>query len=448
MNESEHILYNIQAEREVIGGMLVDDTGRATMLLKESNVTTEWFYDPYNRIMMGLILDLIRHHHPVSLAAMLELTNRANSVFPLANSDVNAYIDDFTTISHYEWNLEVLRTNYQRRRLLAVLELAPGQVASEKNPMELAAELKHSIDECFDDNDIETRTTDDIRNEIRMLHDRAQKVGAVGVPSRYSQVQKVTSGYPLSKMTLVAARPSIGKTTFCCNESRFMVQGAIPINVGWISLDDTEIDLYRTMAGEAAGIDLMKFAQGDFNIEEGKRFDAELERLLEGRTFINDKKMTIDHIVNWIMYMKQKKQLRAVFVDYVQIIQSNDYMAKWSQLQKVTHWSHELHRVAKTAGIALIVMSQLNRSSEIPPGTRTEDRWKFVPRLSSLKEAGSLEEDAHLVKLLYNDPTLVDAEKMNVVPIVIDIAKNKKGPKERVTLTYRKDKQRIEQRAS
>ena len=366
----------------------------------------------------------------------------------LANSDVNAYIDDFTTLSHYEWNLSVLRKNYQRRKLLGILEQAPAQIASEKDPLELAAELKHSIDDVFDEDDLETRTHDDIRNEIRMLHERAKNVGATGVPSRYSQVQKVTSGYPLSKMTLVAARPSIGKTTYCCNESRFMVQGSVPINVGWISLDDTEIDLYRTMAGEAAGVDLMKFAQGDFTLEDGKRFDAELERLLEGHTFITDKKMTIDHIVNWIMYMKQKKQLRAVFLDYVQIIQANDYMARWSNLQKVTYWSHELHRVAKTAGLALIVLSQLNRSSEIPPGTKTEDRWKFVPRLSSLKEAGSLEEDSHLVKILYNDPTLVDAEKMNVVPVVVDIAKNKKGPKERITLTYRKDKQRIEQRAS
>ena len=448
MSEDEHILYNIAIEREIIGGILIDQTGRAEMLLSEWKVTTDWFWDPYNKIMIGLALDLLEHHCPVTLGAIIELTTRTKTVFPLAAEDVNSYCNDFTTISHYEWNLDTLRKNWRRRALIGICEDAPDKIASLKDPYELASELKHSIDDVFDEDDIEVRTPDDIRTEIRLMHTRAKAVGATGIPSRYAKIQKITSGFPLSKMTLIAARPSIGKTTYCCNESRFMVQGSVPQNVGWLSLDDTEIDLYRTMAGEAAGVNLMRFAQGDFNAEEGSRFDAELERLLEGHTFVSDKKMTIDHICNWILYMKQKKSLNAVFLDYVQIIQANDYMGRWSALQKVSHWSHELHRVAKASKIALIVMSQLNRSAEPPPGMPMEKAWSFVPRLSNLKEAGSLEEDAHLVKILYNDPTIKDAEKMDVVPLVVDIAKNKKGPKERVKLTYRKDKQRIEQRAS
>ena len=144
--------------------------------------------------------------------------------------------------------------------------------------------------------------------------------------------------------------------------------------------------------------------------------------------------------------MAVKKQVDLTFIDFIQLIKPSEYMHRWSGQQRVSYYSHELKRTAKATGTAIVALSQINRGGDPPPNIKLEDAWRYVPKLIHLKEAGALEEDADLVQILYNDPMKPNAEQHNIVPLVVDIAKNKKGPKGKVTLRYRKDRQRIEQK--
>lgn len=447
MNETSLIkdfqLFSIATERSVLGGSLADTTGKAEILLREFEVTPEWFYGNYEQIVAQAVITMIQNRQPVTLHALIEIIKRQHSTTVITSSDLAKYIDDFLTIAYYESDLTILRFLWQKREAMKILAKAPDKIITEEDPLDAVSKIKHELDEVIGTEDRTIRTAEEIKREISMIHKAAKEKGAIGLVSRYNDVQRISAGYPPG-LTLIAARPNIGKTTFALNETRFFLQRKPHYRTGWISLDDTEMDLYRTMAAEAAEVNLMRFNLGDYSREEEAAFDHHLDILLQCPLHVSDKKMTIDHIVNWIIFMKQRKALECVFIDYVQVIKPNDFMARWPETQKVTYWSHALHQVGKDTNIPVILLSQINRAGEIPPNAKPEDRWRYVPKLHHLKQAGALEEDARLAIILYNDPTQNRAEEMNVVTLYADIVKNKKGPKGRVPLRYRKDRQRIE----
>jgi len=438
-------LYNLKAEREIIGGLLMDYEDHAFQMVKKYRVNSGWFYDTMNRRFGAILLDMVKHNHPTTPASIAEYMTRTKSLLPITTSDLTAYMDSFTTLAHYEFHLNILQNLYYKREMLNAAADFPDQISGEAEPHELISEFKHQLDLILDDEPNKVRSPEEIKAAITEMHTTADKTGAMGVPTRWSKIQAITGGWPKGKLSVVAARPSIGKTTLSLNDTRF-IAGEGGHTVGWLSLDDDEEDLYMTMAGEQAEVDLMKFKQGRASQDEHVYFNRALDSILRLPIHVSDQKMTIDHICNWIQYMNDKRGLSIVFLDFIQIIRPNDFMQRWSDKQKVTYWSHELKRISKVTKTSVVALSQLNRGGEMPPEVKPEQAWRYVPRLKHLKEAGAIEEDADLVLILYNDPMKPNAQNLTNVPLVIDVAKNKKGRKGQEILTYRKDKQRIEQR--
>lgn len=441
-------LYNLEAEQEVMSGMVAGADENTMMIVSRYRVKADWFFDHQNKAIAKIILDMNKLRLPISIPAILEYIQRTKAFIPVSAMELQQHLIRFATLTYFETHIKILQDLYHKRKIIEVAYGVSEEISGEKTPAEAISDIKHSLEEILNDRPEQIRTADDIKQEIKSLHTIAQTSGTMGVPSRWLQVQEITGGYPRGKLSIVAARPSIGKTTWACNETRYMVEGEGVVPVGWISLDDDQTDIYRSIAGEMAEVNLMPFRTGRATLEDHAKFDAALDTVLGYPIHITEQKMTIDHICNWIRYMSDKKGIGIFWVDFIQIIKINDYMVRWSDHQKVTYWSHELKSIAKETNTAIVALCQINRGGDPPENIREGEAWKYVPKLKHLKEAGALEEDADLVIILYNDPMRPNADQLNVVPLVADVAKNKKGPKGRKILRYRKDRQRIEHRRS
>jgi replicative DNA helicase len=253
-----------------------------------------------------------------------------------------------------------------------------------------------------------------------------------GIPTGYVDLDSLTAGLQNSELIIVAARPSVGKTSFALNVARhIVVDERLPVL--FVSLEQARVELAERLLCCQARVDSHRLRKGHLNPEE-------IEKLFEAGDVLSQAKLFIDDMPGQNMLriaanarrLKLRHGLRLVIIDYLQLIDPDD--KRDNRQEQVAAISRRLKFLARELEVPVMALAQVNRSSE--------DRQDHRPRLSDLRESGALEQDADMVMLLHRPDYHEPGQHEGVVEVIV--AKQRNGPTGDVTLMYVKQFMRFE----
>ena len=263
-----------------------------------------------------------------------------------------------------------------------------------------------------------------------------------GYPSGYRDLDKLCGGLVKDGVTLIAARPAMGKTAFVLNLAR---NAAVDFNVpvAIFSLEMTDIELTDRLIASESGISADKL-KGKIKMvpEEWVVLEQSLKKLVKAPLYIDETPgITLTDFVAKARRLVREKGVEVIFVDYLQLMHSGKpQQGGFSKVQEVTEISNTLKTTAKELNIPIIALAQLNRNLMSRMGSNGK------PVLSDLKDSGSIEQDADIVMFLYRDEYYhPDSESKNIGEVII--AKNRHGETGSVELVWLGEVQKFADKA-
>jgi replicative DNA helicase len=229
---------------------------------------------------------------------------------------------------------------------------------------------------------------------------QAHKGLVTGVPTGFVDLDEMTSGLQPSDLVLVAARPSMGKTSFVLNIAQH-VGTSTDMTVGFFSLEMSKEQLFMRMLTSEARIDAHRFRTGFLNEKDYGRLSHALGTLAEAKVFIDDSaSISVLEMRAKARRLKAEHGLHMLIIDYIQLMQGRGRFE--SRQAEIASISRSLKGLAKELNVPIVALSQLSRASE----TRSDHR----PQLSDLRESGALEQDADVVMFIYRAEQYRDAD--------------------------------------
>jgi replicative DNA helicase len=254
-----------------------------------------------------------------------------------------------------------------------------------------------------------------------------------GVPTGFTELDRLTNGFQPADLIIIAARPSAGKTAFALSIAQNASIAAQKV-VGIFSLEMTKEALVSRMLCSEAHVDAHRLRGGFLNRDEWARLAAGLQKLAEARIFIDDSAASsLLEMRAKARRLKAEHGLDLLIVDYMQLVRGRGRTE--NRQQEVSQISRDLKGLAKELNVPLVALSQLSRA----PETRTNHQ----PQLSDLRESGSIEQDADLVAFIYREEMYSPTEENKGLADII-IAKQRNGPTDTVRLAFIKQFTRFE----
>jgi replicative DNA helicase len=252
-----------------------------------------------------------------------------------------------------------------------------------------------------------------------------------GVATGYVDLDEKTAGLQASELIIIAARPSVGKTSFALNLVRNMIVEERK-SVFFVSLEQSRIELVERLLCSQGKVDSHRLRKGHLSADDMNRLMTAGDQMSAAKFFIDDSPAQgMLRIAANARRLKMRHGLDIVFIDYLQLIEPD--RSRDSRQEQVAAISRRLKFLAKELEIPVVAMAQVNRSSE--------DRQDHKPRLSDLRESGSIEQDADTVMLLHR-PDAEPGQMGETIDVII--AKQRNGPTDTVTLTFLKQFMRFE----
>jgi replicative DNA helicase len=286
-----------------------------------------------------------------------------------------------------------------------------------------------------------------VKKAINTVEDFHQRQGMLtGVGTGFSDLDKMTSGLHPGEMTVIAARPSMGKTSLAMNIAESVaIDQHLPVGV--FSLEMTAESLVLRMLCSRARVNLRNVREGFLAERDFPKLTGTAGKLANAPLFIDDSSaLSILQLRAKARRMAQQHGVKLFVVDYLQLLHSTSRRAENRQ-QEITDISGGLKALAKELNVPVIVLSQLNREPEKREGGAK-------PRLSDLRESGAIEQDADVVGLLYKpgkgageDEEGGAGEEPEAEPVNLLIAKQRNGPTGDVKLTFLRQITRFESAA-
>ncbi len=275
-----------------------------------------------------------------------------------------------------------------------------------------------------------------IGDELKEAWERLDKLQETkdslrGVPTGFKALDDLLSGFQKSDLVILAARPSMGKTAFALDIAR---QAAVMHNipVGIFSLEMSAQQLTDRMLSAEAKVSSWKLRTGRLSTDsEYESLRNAMDRLANAPIFIDDKaERTVLQMRSIARRLKAERGLELVIVDYLQLITPSATRSTDSMVQQVTEISRSLKAMARELDVPVIALSQLSRAVEQRRGQ---------PRLSDLRDSGSIEQDADVVMFIHREDRMQEnAEKNNIAEILVE--KHRNGPVGKIDLYFDEDK--------
>ena len=421
----------------VLGSMLIEKEAaeKALDLLHES----DFYLDPHKRIFRS-IHALFNAGQAIDVVTVSEELRKKSELDGVGGGAFLAeLINKVTTAAHVEYYGKLVKEKAILRDLIAA---ATGVVTAcytqEKDPKQILDEAQHSILKVSERQTLQgviemKDLVHEVVDQIERAHHSKQEV--TGIPTGLRAFDKMTTGFQKSDLILIAARPSQGKTAIALN----MVAHAVlekNLPVLFFSLEMNRHAIMQRFIASEAKVNLKDIRTGYFKRDRWQDLTGAAARFAEAPLFINDNPgmtvMNVRTISRQLMtrLRQENKALAMVVIDYLQLLRGGGSGRQENRQQEVSEISRSLKQLARELELPVIALSQLSRASE------DKSRIDNKPKLSDLRESGSLEQDADVVAMIHregyykpNDPTLENKAE-------IIIAKQRQGPTGSVPVTF------------
>ncbi len=428
----------IEAEQSLLGGILIDGDGLPTVL---DFIQGDEFYRDAHRIIFQAFRDLFERNEPIDLVTVAEVLASRNQLEAVGGATYLASLaQTVPSAANVASYARIVGEKALLRRLI--------QTANEITSWAYAG--GRSVDQILDaaESAIFAITEKSLRSSYQPLQDilkRSVEIienfheyqGISGVPSHFTDLDKLTAGFQRSDLIVVAARPSMGKTAFALNVARnAAVESQIP--VGFFSLEMSKEQLAMRLLCSEARVDSQKIRSGFLSKHEAASMIKAAKGFSDAPIFIDDTPaISALELRAKARRMMADKGLGLIVVDYLQLMQGR--LNSERREQEISEISRSLKALAKELFIPVIALSQLNR--------KVEERHDKRPQLSDLRESGAIEQDADVILFLYRDEMYNKESSEKGVAEVI-IGKQRNGPTGTVKLAYIKSYTRFENLAS
>ena len=404
---------DLEAEKSLLGALLIDKDAvvKVVEFLRPDN-----FYRDAHGDIYEAVLSLYEKGEPADLVTVSSALKKSKKLEGVGGDSYLAELTDAVpTSSHVEHYGKLVHDSAVKRELIAVSSRIAESGFDEQTSVEelldkaesslfsisqarsrfAFAHIKQSLEDAFDRLDELHRNPETIR----------------GVPTGFKNFDERVGGLQNSNMIVLAARPSLGKTSFAVNVAQHAaLEHKIPIGI--ISLETSREQLVHRMLAAQADLDSWKLNTGKLDEGDFKKLGEAMGVLAEAPIFIDDTPgLSVMEMRTRARRLQMEHKIRLLVVDYLQLAQSRNLE---NRVQEVSEISQALKNLARELDIPVLAISQLSRAVE----ARGEPR----PQLSDLRESGSIEQDADLVMFLYReDPD--DKENINLF-----VAKHRNGP--------------------
>jgi replicative DNA helicase len=430
-------------EKSLLSSMLQDPQDFIGLAI-EMKLTEAHFYLPHHSTLFGFLVELFEAGHEVELVSLIQrlidrgLLDRIGG--PSTLTDLYTYAP---SPGHFRHHLQHVKDKFVLR---SIIQNSTTAISQAYDTPEEVAELLDSVEAGImsirDGSDSGKAITikqsvENVIDELQgiMRGDRAQ----LGIPTGFERLDAMTSGLQPGQMFVIAARPSMGKTSLMMNivENVAVTQGK-PVMV--FSCEMTAPQLTMRLVCARARFDLPALKAGQ-EANEGHLQRIQLAALEIGPTslFIDDTEaITINELRAKARRRHRSDKLALIAIDYLQLMKSRTKQAQNSREREISEISAGIKGLAKELGIPIIVLAQLNRGPESRTGKNT-GKSTGIPRMADLRESGSIEQDADLVGLLYRPGYYAEDEEQKdkaAGKAQLILAKNRNGPTGQIPLTF------------
>ncbi len=427
--------HSLEAERAVLGAILLDN---ALFDQTSQVLTTADFYLENHRSIFSTMEHLSSDARAIdSLTLREELQKRKKLEAMGGAAYIASLLDGVPRVSSVMHYAHIVKEKALLRKLIhSANEILVRGFSNEEDPLELLERAEKSIFDISQDKikggfvQLQDLLTESYEN-IESLYQRKELI--TGIPTGFRQLDHLTSGLRTSELTIVAARPGLGKTSFVLNVAQNAAMEKDRV-VGVFSLEMAAQQLVTRMLCSEARVDSHKMRSGYLSKEDWKRLAKTMSKLARSPIFIDDTAgVSIVEMRSKARRLKAEHGLDLLIVDYLQLMSGTSTSSRGrfeNRQQEISAISRALKGLAKELDIPLIACSQLSRAPE-------QRRGDHRPQLSDLRESGSIEQDADVVLFLYREDLYKkeeDIEEEGIVQIII--GKQRNGPTGIVKLAF------------
>ncbi len=408
---------NIESEQTVIGAMIMNKN----IIYEVIDILTENdFYKDAHKNIYKTIKKLFLKDIHIDIISLIEYLKKDELLESCGGSSyITEICNSIATTANLSTHIKIIKDNAKLRKLIDLSNNTLEKIYKKNDPDQLIDEIQKNIfDISFyqDKSEIESLSNILDRTLINIENLYINKNSFVGLSSGFYDLDMKLSGLQKAQMVLIAARPSMGKTTFALNIAE-NVAIKEKKNVLIFSLEMSKEQLANKLISSITKIDMHK-------IQTGMLDDSDLDKLAHGIGTLSEAKIFIDDTPNIsISEMKAKcrklkfsTDIDLIVIDYLQLMSGNSRIE--SRQQEVSEISRFIKALSKEIDCPVIALSQLSRA----PEQRSDHR----PMLSDLRESGSIEQDSDIVLLLYRDEYYnKDSEYKNIAECIV--AKHRNG---------------------
>ena len=428
---------SLETERLVLGALMID---KDAFTVVSEILRPETFYEPRNQKVYAAIQTLSLNQHPVDMLTVTEQLKRDGTLEEVGGE---MYIYELTapvaSSAHVEYHARILAQKFLARQLISFASVIETKAFDESNDIEVVMqEAEGNLFELSQKNMRQDYTQIDpiVKRAVEIMQLAAANTGGLtGVPSGFTKLDEMTSGWQKSDLVILAGRPAMGKTSFALSIAKnIAVDNRVP--TAFFSLEMSNVQLVNRLISNTCEIDSKKVMNGQLNEAEWARLDKNIRKLDGAPLYLDDTPgLSIFELRTKARRLVREKGVQIIMIDYLQLMNANG--ARFGNRQEeVSTISRSLKQLAKELDIPVLALSQLNRSVE----QRDSNDGKR-PQLSDLRESGAIEQDADMVIFvhrpeyyhIYHDEQGNDLHGM----AQIIIAKHRKGAVGDVLLHFR-----------
>ncbi len=431
----------LELEESVLGAMMIE---KEAFLTVSDILRPECFYKDQNRLVFEAIVSLAAAELPIDLLSVAEMLKKQGT---LEQAGGVMYLTELTrrvgSAAHIRYHAQIISQKSTARDLIRMAteieELSYDETQDVEDLLQKAEADVFTISQRSQKRDV-MQIDPIIAEAFDRMHKAAKNEGNIsGIPSGFTDLDKITSGWQKSDLVIIAARPAMGKTAFVLSMAKNMaVNYKIPVAL--FSLEMSNVQLVNRLIMNVCEIDGNKIKNGRLTNPEWERLEHKVNDLLGAPIYLDDTPaLSVFELRSKARKLVREKKIQIIIIDYLQLMNANG-MSFGSREQEVSIISRNLKALAKELDIPIIALSQLNRSVETRGGTGIEGK---KPQLSDLRESGAIEQDADMVcfihrpeyyNLVTDDKTQKDLRGLGQ----IIVAKHRNGATDDVWLRFRK----------
>ncbi|MBD3359547.1 MAG: replicative DNA helicase [Candidatus Buchananbacteria bacterium] len=429
---------NIEAEQSLLGSLLID---KDAIIKIADIVNANDFYQDKHRLIFEAMLDLYGKREPIDL---LTLANRLTEKEQLKETGGRSYLASLSnmvpTSSHVIYYAEIVQKKSSLRNLITaasnITKMGYDEEEDVSSILDKAEQTIFAVSQGHQKQQFVpiTNILNDTFERIDAIHKDKGKLR--GVPTGFNDLDSLLAGLQKSDLIILAARPSVGKTTFALDIARNVAtKNKSPVAL--FSLEMSKEQLVDRLLCAEANVDLWKMRTGRLSDKQEDddfpRIGHAMGTLAEAPIFIDDyANANIMEIRTKARRLQMEHDLGLIVIDYLQLMEGR--LRTDNRVQEISEISRGLKQIAKELNVPILALSQLNRS--------VENRQPPIPKLADLRESGSIEQDADIVMFIYRESVYkkdLELDRKNMAEIYI--SKHRNGPTGVIKLFF--DEQKV-----